>query len=472
MKVLRAADGRVLLSDRLNRIPVMTRSHKRWLVVLAALLLVDMADLNTFAFAAPAIRTEWGMSVQDVATITSASFLGMFAGSIVGGRLADRLGRKRVIVGAVALFSAFSLLSAFAVGVADLAAYRVLTGVGLQAMTVVVLTYASEMFPLARRGRAQTWIVAISLLGVPAMAWFARWVVPTGPSAWRWIFVLGASGLVLIPLTVRWLPESVRWLQENGHESRAEEVVQRIEQEAREATSAELPPVVVQPVVAAGRPLDLFRGGYLKRTVVLCLTMSLALSGFYGYNSWVPTLLTEHGFSTSQSLAYSSVMSLATVPGALFALLFIDRVQRRTAVLILYTMVAGLMLVFGSTDSDTVLLASGLCITLLLQAATPCMYTYLPEIFPTSLRALGAGLSNGTGRLAVFGTTFLVGALVTWIGFTGVFLYLAGVILLAGLTIGLFGERTRGRSLEEITSSAGAARGRSGIDPAAAPAVS
>ncbi|MFI1294424.1 MFS transporter, partial [Streptomyces sp. NPDC020792] len=455
---------------RLNRIPVMTRSHKRWLVVLAALLLVDMADLNTFAFAGPAIRAEWGMLVQDVATITSASFLGMFAGSIVGGRLADRFGRKRVILGAVALFSAFSLLSAFAVGVADLATYRVLTGFGLQAMTVVVLTYVSEMFPLSRRGRAQTWIVAISLLGVPTTAWFARWVVPTGPSAWRWIFVLGGSGLVLILLTARWLPESVRWLQENGQADRAEDVVQRIEREAREATRAELPPVVVQPVVAAGRPLDLVRGGYLKRTVVLCLAMSLALSCFYGYHSWVPTLLTEHGFSTTQSLTYSSVMSLATVPGALFALLFIDRIQRRTAVLILYTMVAGLMLVFGFTDSDTVLLASGLCITLLLQASTPCMYTYLPEIFPTSLRALGAGLSNGTGRLAVFGTTFLVGALLTWIGFTGVFLYLAGVVLLAGLTIGLFGERTRGRSLEEITSTVGAARGRSG--PAAAPAGS
>jgi putative MFS transporter len=472
MEVLRAEGAQALLSDRLNRIPVMTRTHKRWLVVLAALLLVDMADLNTFAFAAPAIRAEWGLSVQDVATITSASFLGMFAGSIVGGRLADRFGRKRLIIGAVAFFSIFSLLSAFAVGVADLAAYRVLTGFGLQAMTVVVLTYVAEMFPLSRRGRAQTWIVAISLLGVPAMAWAARWVVPTDPSAWRWIFVLGATGLVLIPLTARWLPESVRWLQENGQAERAEEVVQQIEREARERTRTELPPVVIQPVVVSGRPLDLVRGGYLKRTVVLCLAMSLALSGFYGYNSWVPTLLTEHGFSTTQSLTYVSVITLATVPGALFALLFIDRVQRRTAVLVLYTVVAGLMLVFGFTDSDTVLVASGLCITLLFQASVPCMYTYLPEIFPTSLRALGAGISNGTGRLAVFGTTFLVGALLAWVGFTGVFVYLAAVVILAGLTIGLFGERTRGRSLEEITSTVDSARRRSGTDRVTVPAGS
>lgn len=454
MEVIDATDGGAQFSARLNRIPVMTRSHKRWLAVLAALLLVDMADLNTFAFAAPAIRADWGLSVSDVGTITAASFLGMFAGSIVGGRLADRFGRKRIIIGATVFFSTFSLLSAFAVGVADLAVYRVLTGVGLQAMTVVVLTYVSEMFPKLHRGRAQTWIVAFSLLGVPAMAWLARWIVPIGPSAWRWIFVLGTSGLLLIAVTARWLPESVRWLQENGHSERAEEIVARIESEAREITRAELPQILPQPVVAAGRPDDLFRGGYSKRTIVLCLTMALALSGFYGYNSWVPTLLTEHGFTTTQSLTYSSVMSLATVPGALLALLFIDRVERRTAVLVLYSMVGMLMLVFGFTDSDTVMVASGLLITLLLQASVPCVYTYLPEIFPTSLRGFGAGVGNGVGRLAVFATTFLVAALLSQLGFTAVFLYLASVVVLAGLIMGKFGERTRGRSLEEITMTA------------------
>lgn len=460
MDVLRATDDGALPSDRLNRIPVMTRSHRRWLVVLAALLLVDMADLNTFAFAAPAIRSEWGLSVHQVGTITSASFLGMFVGSIVGGRIADRFGRKPVILGAVGFFSVFSLMSAFAVGVADLTVYRVLTGVGLQAMTVVVLTYVSEMFPLTRRGRAQTWIVAFSLLGVPAMAWFARWVVPTGPSAWRWIFVLGASGLILMVVAARWLPESVRWLQENGRSDRAEMIVAQIEDDAKEATGGELPAVIAQPVVATGRPIDLVTGGYLKRTVVLSLAMCLALSGFYGYNAWVPTLLTEHGFSTTESLTYSSVMSLATVPGALLALLFIDRVERRTAVLVLYIVVASLMLVFGFTDSNMLMVASGLGITMMLQASVPCIYTYLPEIFPTSLRALGAGICNGTGRLAVFGTSFLVAALLAWVGFTGVFLYLAGVVILAGVTLALFGERTRGRSLEEITSTGAKTLGR------------
>ncbi|MEU6573655.1 MFS transporter [Streptomyces sp. NPDC046805] len=451
MDAVPAIDEPERLSDRLNRIPVLTRTHKRWTGPLAGLLLVDMADLNTFAFAAPAIRADWGLSVQQVGTITAASFLGMFAGSIAGGRIADRIGRKRVIIAATVFFSLFSLLSAVAVGTTDLAVYRVLTGFGLQAMTVVVLTYVAEMFPRAHRGRSQAWIVAVSLLGIPAMAWFARAIVPTGPSAWRWIFVLGAVGLLFLLLVVRGLPESVRWLEANGRRDDGLQIVERIEQEARAKIGGDLPAVVREPTIDSGRAIDLVRGGYLTRTIVLSLTMMLALSGFYGFNSWVPTLLNEHGLTPAQALTYSSILSLAALPGALLALLFIDKVERRTAVLVIYTIVAGLFLVFGFTDSDGVLLASGLLITMLLQASTPCMYTYLPEIFPTNLRALGAGIGNGAGRLATFVTTFLIAALLSWLGFTAVFLYLATVILLAGLTIGLFGERTRGRSLEEIT---------------------
>lgn len=302
MDVVHGIDPESRISDRLDRVPVVTRSHKLWGALLAGLLLVDMADLNAFAFAAPAIRANWGLSVADVGTVTAASFLGMFVGSIVGGRIADRIGRKRVIIYATVFFSVFSMLSAFAVGAVDLAIYRVLTGFGLQAMTVVVLVYVAEMFPRQHRGRSQTWILALSLLGIPAMAWFARWVVPVSPSAWRWVFVLGAVGVVLLLFVMRFLPESVRWLEANGRRGEGLAVVERIEREAREATGAALPKVVPEPVVEAGRPRGLVRGGYLKRTVVLGVTMMLALSGFYGFNAWIPTLLDEHGLTPAQSL--------------------------------------------------------------------------------------------------------------------------------------------------------------------------
>lgn len=445
------ADTGSTLTDRLNRIPVMTRTHWQWLFVLAVLLLVDMADLNTFAYAAPAIRENWNISVGAIGTITGASFLGMFVGSVVGGRIADRFGRKRTIIGATLFFSFFSLISAASVSVYDLAVYRVLTGVGLATMTVVVLTYVSEMFPQAKRGRSQTLITAISLIGIPIMAWVARLIVPLGPEMWRWIFILGGIGIPLVIATINRLPESVRWLEQRGQSEKAEHIVVQIEEQARKKIAGGLPPIVPKPtVVSSSKPTELLSAHYRKRTIVLAIVMALALSSFYGYNSWIPTLLTEHGFDTHQSLVYTSLMSLAAVPGALLALFFIDRINRRTASFMVSTAVACLMLIVGFSDNTTLLVASGTLVTMLLQTGTPIMYTYMPEIFPTNLRALGTGLGNGVGRIAVFGTSFLIAAILSTFGFTAVFIYLAAASLLAGLIMRFFGERTKGRTLEDI----------------------
>ncbi|MFD9664298.1 MFS transporter [Rhodococcus sp. NPDC059968] len=447
-------------SARLRRVPVVTRIQRGWLAVLAAMLLFDMADSSSFAYVAPAIRTQWGLSIGDIGTITAAAFLGMFVGSVIGGRLADRFGRKRTMVVATIFYSVCSLLSAASTGIYDLALYRVLTGCGLMATTVVLLTYVSEMFPSAKRGRVQATVSAVSLLGVPAMAWLSRWIVPMGPSAWRAIFILGGMGLLAALVSVKVLPESVRWLESQGRTAEAELVVAKIENEAMNALGERLPAAQAEALPPELSPRDLISAGYLRRTIVLCITLSFAISAFYGFNAWMPTLLVEHGLEPSQSLEYTSILSLAAVPGAILAMLFVDRVDRRTAVLVIYVVIAALMLVFGLADDTTVLLGTGLLITVLLQASTVCVYAYMPEIFPTQLRALGAGLGNGAGRLATFVATFVIAAILTRLGYTAVFVSLAAALLLAGLTIGVLGERTRGRSLEEI--SAVAEAGKSG----------
>jgi putative MFS transporter len=447
-------------SDRLDRIPVLTRSHRRWLVVLGVLLLFDMGDLNTFAYAAPAIREEWGLSVGDIGIITAASFLGMFVGSVLGGRLSDRFGRKRLIVAATVFYSLASLATALAGGVADLATYRILTGIGLQATTVVLLTYISEMYPKRSRGRVQALTLAFSLLGVSAVAGFARWVIPQGPGAWRWIFVLGAAGLVVALIAMRALPESVRWTSANGQGATSEALLARLEDEARSRVGGELPAVDRQPDPLPASPRELLRPPFGKRVLVLSVFMIVAVSVFYGFNAWLPTLLVENGFTTAQSLTFSSIISAAACPGALLAMLFIDRVERRAAIMAVNVLVAALLVAFAFLDNDAALLVCGFLIVLILQAGTACTYTYLPEIFPTRLRALGVGIGNGAGRLATFASSFLIAALLTGLGSGTVFIGLAVAALAAGLVMGVFGERTRDRSLELISEEATGARTR------------
>jgi putative MFS transporter len=446
-----AVPGAIGLSDRMDRIPVMTRAHRGWLVVLALLLFFEYADLHSFALAAPAIREQWGLALEDVGIVTAASFFGMFFGAVLGGRLADRYGRKRVIVWAVAFYSILSLASAFAIGVVDLSIYRVLIGFGLQAMTVVVATYVAEMYPKRVRGRVLALGTAIGLLGVPAMAGFARLVVPSDPSAWRWVFVFGAGGLLVGVVALRILPESVRWTAAHRPDAAAEALVARLEEEARRRTGAELPPAVPMPVPASGSPRELIRPPLRRRMLVLVTYMIMVTVVGWGFNAWLPTLLVENGYSTAQSLTFASVISIAACPGALMATLFIDRIERRTALLLINTAIGVLLLTFALAADYAVVLVSGFLLVLMTYAGSACTHIYQPEIFPTRLRALGAGIGSGTGRLAVFGSSFVIAWALSGLGSQAVFLSLGALSFVGALVIGLGGERTRNRTLERIS---------------------
>ncbi|MEU2004875.1 MFS transporter [Rhodococcus sp. NPDC019627] len=442
------------LTERLNRIPVLTTRHKVWSAVLAGLLIFEMADLNAFAYVAPTLRQQWGLSVDAVALISASAFLGMSLGAVIGGILADRFGRKRLLVWGTVFYSGLSILSATSSGPVQLAAYRFFIGAGLYAVTVAALTYVAEMFPRNHRGKVQSLLLAVALLGIPLMSWLSRWVVPMSANGWRWVFVAGGSGLVVAVVASRLLPESVRWLEQHSgavQTNDGEDIVADIERRSVHITGTDLPVPVNAPAAPVGTASDLVRSGYLKRAVVMSVTLAFATSAFYGYNSWMPVLLTEHGFSTDSSLTYTSILAVAACPGALLAFLFIERVERRTAIMAIYLLTAILLVVFGTTESDLIFALSGVAISLLLYCNTAMMYTYMPEIFPTQLRALGTGIPNSVGRLATVVCMFAVAAILSQMGFTSVFVFLAAAAALAALVIGVFGERTRGRTLEDIS---------------------
>jgi putative MFS transporter len=438
------------LVARMNRLPVATRQHKRWVWLLCAVFLFELADLNTFGFAAPGLIKYWHMSVGSVGNITSAAFLGMFAGALVGGKTADQIGRRRALIASAVLYSVFSLVTAAATNVAMLLVFRFFTGMGMEAMTVIGLTYVSEMYPRAFRGRYQSLILGIGLIGIPAMSWFARAVVPLGADGWRWVFVLGAGGLIAAGLMVRYLPESIRWQEAQGQGERAEALLAELEAEAVAKTGEPLPEPEPEAITVPGRYKELFGRSYARRTAVLSLAWIFGILGFYGFNGWVPTLLLEHGYQLTQSLTYTAIISIGAVPGGLFAWLFTDRWQRKYALLVFCTLIAILILVYGFVPNQAVVLVIGFFVTFFLQTETALIYTYTPEIFPTRLRGAGAGFTDGLGRLAGFAGGYLVASIFSGFGYAAVFIYVAIGMAGEGVILGLFGERTSRQSLEGI----------------------
>jgi MFS transporter, putative metabolite:H+ symporter len=311
----------------------------------------------------------------------------------------------------------------------------------------VGMTYISEMFPATRRGTYQGWTMMIGLFGIPATAYVARFCIPLGSWGWRLVFVWGSLGILFGLLSSR-LEESPRWYENHGQLEEAGAVLDRIEKSAQKEIGV-LPPVS-NPVQAAPR-----RGGYaelvaplyLPRTIMLVFTWMCQTLAFYGFASWVPTLLAEHGFSLVHSLAWSSAMWLGAVPGALIAALISDRWERKWWIPIVALLSAFCGLMYGLTFRTITIIVFGFLVAMLQHVHTPLLYAYTPECYPTEIRNSGAGLAYGVGRLANVVGPLLVAFLFTHHGYTSVFVYIATCWVLVAIIIGIFGPLTKGRTL-------------------------
>lgn len=445
-----------LLSQRLDRLPT-GRFHRRVLYVLAVAFLFEFGDLNTFAYAAPALQEHLGMSVHAIAVVTSASFLGMFVGATCGGRFADAVGRRRALLISVAFFSASSLLNAFMSSTVSLGIARVLTGAGLSAMTVAATTYLCEVMPAATRGRMQSGVMAIGLVGIPAMSFLARGIVPVSANSWRLVFVFGALGAVALPFIAR-LPESPRWLLQQGRHEQAERVLEQIEGGTdspieRPRPSTPVPSAAV-PSAPAASPrvgyLALFRGRVGRRTLMLSVVWIFQTLGFYGFVAWVPTLLQAHGFDLVHSLTFSALTTLGAVPGALLAWPLSDRFGRKAPIAVISTAIAVCGLAYGLTFNPIAIVVFGFCVNALIQTFAALLYAYTPELFPTAYRNSGNGFVYGIGRLANIMGPLVVATIFGSYGYSPVFVYIAACWLVVAVVIAVFGPRTGKECLEDL----------------------
>jgi putative MFS transporter len=432
---------------RLDRLPIAS-FHRDIIRLLAYIFFFELGDLNSFAFAAPGVREQWHLTIDTISTITAASFVGMFIGAASGGWFSDRVGRKRALVVTTLWYSGFSLLNAFAWDTASLFGTRLLTGVGLSSMTVVAMTYISEMFPAKLRGRYQALILTIGLCGIPVTAYVARFIIPVAPWGWRAVFVWGSLAMAF-PLFARRLEESPRWYEHQGRRADAEAAMDRIEARVT-AETGELPEaertVVTPPRTGGFR--ELVASGSLGRLVLLMTVWMCQTLGIYGFLSWVPTLLVEHGFSVVRSLEQSSAMSIGAVPGAWIASKLSDRWERKSLIGIVAVAIAICGLSYGLSFRTTTIVIFGFMVAMGQQVFAALLYAYTPECFPTQVRNTGTGLSYGMGRLAngLVGP-YIVAFLFKSYGYTTVFAYIAVCWAVVAILVTSLGPKTRGRAL-------------------------
>jgi putative MFS transporter len=437
---------------RLDRVPL-NRFHWKLLIISGFGWMFDAMDVILISFLLTPIRTEFGLDATQTGLVASAGFVGMFVGAAVSGRLADRYGRRAVFQVTLIVFSIGSLLSAAAPSFELLLAARIVTGLGLGGELPVVATLVSEYAPRASRGRfivllESFWAYGTILAGIVALV-----VLPAG--GWRAAFLVGALPALYVAYLRRALPESPRYLAEHGRTAEADAVVRRVEREGGGALITVAKPMPPERSTGGSARLgSLFAPRYARRTAMLWILWFGITFTYYGMFTFLPSLLAGRGLSVVRSNEYFFISTLAQVPGYFSAAWLVERIGRRPTLVAYLVGSAISAVLFGNSGAGADAIVYAALLSFFNLGAWGVVYTISPELYPTALRATGAGAAAAVGRIGGIIGPFIVPTLAVTYGQSAVFGLFMVLLLLTALAVGLLSEETRGRSLEEIAPAA------------------
>jgi AAHS family 4-hydroxybenzoate transporter-like MFS transporter len=333
--------------------------------------LMDGFDVQAMAFVAPAIVREWGINSAMLGPVFGAGLFGMLVGSLTLSVLADRVGRRPVLIGATLLFACGMLVTTRVTTVGELEAIRFVTGLGLGAIMPNAMAIAAE-YSLAKKGVTLMMLVAC---GFTAGAVIGGLVAAALIPAFGWhsvFYVGGAFPLIVAALMVPGLPESKEFV--------AERAVPRANTR---------PPVV-----------ELFRDDRARTTILLWAVNFLNLIDLYFLANWLPTIATSAGMTMSRAVLLGTTLLVGGVLGTLFMAPVIDRAGYRRTLAPLFVVAAVAITTIGRAGVPPVLLfaivsVAGMCIV----GAQPALNSLAASYYPTALRSTGVGWSLGIGRI-------------------------------------------------------------------------
>lgn len=457
-----SASQEAAIAARLDRMPA-TR-HIWWLVTLLSLGgAFEFYDLFFTAYIVPGlVRSGLLANVKlgifaGPATFVAATFTGLFIGTIAFSHVADRFGRRSIFTVSLLWYSVCTAIMAFQTTGTGLILWRLIAGIGIGVELVTIDTYIAELVPKHMRGRAFAFNQTVQFAVVPIVALLAWKLVPIAPldfDGWRWVVLIGSGGALVVWFLRIGLPESPRWLLQHGRLEEADRVTAQIEARVRADLGQDLPPPVPRPAREAegkGRFAEIWQPPYRSRAVMLMVFQFFQTIGYYGFASWVPTLIEQHGIDFRHSLAWSFIIALANPFGPMLAISIADRIERKWLIVLAAIGIAVFGLGFAAQTTVALLILFGVLVTLANNILSFSFHAYQTELFPTRVRARAVGFTYSWSRLSAVFASYMIGFFLNRGGVSAVFGFIAFAMLMVVLSIGLFGPRTRGLQLEEIS---------------------
>jgi putative MFS transporter len=434
---------------RLDRLPI-SSFHYRIFWLVGAGMFFDGYDLYIAGgVLASAVQTKFSTVPQNLQFI-SLTFVGMTLGALITGFVGDRMGRRFTYQINLLIFGLASLAAAFSQDMTQLIACRFVQGLGLGAEIVVGYSTVTEFVPPKTRGRWLSMMAFVVVAGFPVTALLGYLIIPA--FGWRPMFIIAGIGSLIVWYLRKNLPESPRWLESQGRTEEAEALMQRIETES--AHGKPLPPMVAPVQVPQVTASDMLRPPLLQRMIVGSWVLITINTLIFGFVIFLPQFFLRQGLTIANSLAYTLVLSAASLVGCALGAYLSDAVGRRVSIIgaSVVTIVAGYIYArFNAASDPAIVLSVGFVLIVAIYVQTAILFgVYTTELFPTEIRLRANGICNTLGRGATVVSPFIVGALMASYQLPGVVWLMIALVLVQIVVVWAWGVEPRNRGLEEV----------------------
>ncbi|MCQ0971825.1 MFS transporter [Paracoccus sp. TK19116] len=421
--------------------------QKRLLGIFGLVWAADAMQVIAVGFAAASLASTFGLSIPEALQTGTIFFLGMFAGAWLFGRLADRIGRRNVLMLTVACDAIFGIASAFAGNFELLLILRFLTGAAVGGTLPVDYAMMAEFLPPKNRGR---WLVflegfwAVGTIVIALTAWIASSMGIK--EAWRVIYFVAAVPAVIGIFLRLWVPESPMYLLRRRREPDAREVMNAV---LAENGAERLPDDARLILPAPDKGVE--KGGIFapilrSRTIAILLVWLLVSVSYYGIFIWMPLRLASEGFGFVRGYGFLVLVALAQIPGYALAAWGVERYGRKPTLQAFLILSAAGCFLFTLTYSPILIATSMLLMSFALLGTWGALYAFTPELYPTRLRGTGMGTASAMARLGGLAAPTIVARVVEQ-GF-GLAIGMFAACLVAGaVALMLVKTETKGRVL-------------------------
>lgn len=421
------------------------RFQARLLGIFGLVWTADAMQVIAIGFTAASIAASFDLTVPQALLTGTLFFLGMFLGATIFGRIADRIGRRNVLLLTVSAEAIFGLLSVFAPSFGILVALRFLTGVAVGGTLPVDYAMMAEFLPPKNRGRWLVWLEgfwAIGTIIVAVTAWLASRV--EGVEAWRWIFFVAACP-AMIGIWLRfWVPESPMYLLRNGRDAEARAVIDKVLLVNR---AQPLPDTVrIIPAPAEHHAQGIFGPLLRMRTIAILAVWFLVSLSYYGVFVWLPPQLANEGFGFVRGYGFLVLLALAQIPGYALAAYGVEKWGRLPTLQLFLVLAAVGCFLFTIASGTAMVGGSLMLMSFALLGTWGALYAFTPELYPTALRGTGMGTASAIARVGGLLAPSMLGGVIAQ-GFGVAIGLFAGLLLLAAIMTLLIRVETRNAAI-------------------------